>query len=510
MGSTEKKEKTKLSGIFADDKFMLSNKNRAFFYIALSALSFAFCLLFFYCTSPLSTYCGADSGFFFSVGQGMTKGFLPYRDYFDMKGPYLFLIEYIGQLISYGRWGIFLVEWLNLSIVYILISRIFENCGTKNLLAIILMFAPVVWFSVPFMGGGNLTEEYSLIPLFLCLLLYMKYCKSGSEEHNVFYGAVYGFCFGFIALIRVTNAALICAIVLCVTVDLIKNGKWKNLFANGGMFILGVAAAFAPMLVYYQSKGLLSEMLHDVFVFGFGYSSEKSFAQHIIETVKTPNRSLLAPVPVAAVLLDKNRDYKKVLFALAGSFGTILAISMGNNYFHYYTLIIPMIVFTEVIIVEDILKSDSRVSVKSIVLIILAVSMLAQWGRFSLIAHHANLFGIQKDSYHFSQADDISSRIPEDELDSVYCYNILPVWYAYTDIVPYIKYCGWQNHYISLVPEIKEEIEEVFNTAPPCWLVLPEEKGKLPEFLEESLGNDYTEVYSNKEYRLFRCDRAKN
>lgn len=503
MEYTEKKKKSKLSGIFADDKFALSNKNRAFFYIALSALSFVFCLLFFYCTSPLSTYCGADSGFFFAVGQGMTKGFLPYRDYFDMKGPYLFLIEYLGQLISYGRWGIFLVEWLNLSIVYILISRIIENSGTKNILAAVLMFVPVVWFSVPFMGGGNLTEEYSLIPLFLCLLLYMKYCKSESEEHNIFYGAVYGFCFGFIALIRVTNAALICAIVLCVTVDLIKNGKWKNLFANGGMFILGVAAAFAPMLVYYQSKGLLSEMLNDVFVFGFRYSSEKGLVQHIIETVKTPARSLLAAVPVLTVLLDKNRNYKKVLFAVFGSLGTILAISMGNNYFHYYTLIIPMMVFTEVIIVEDILKSDNRVSVKSIVLVIFAVSMLAQWSRVNLIIHHANLFVVQQNSSHVSRSDDISSHIPEDELDSVYCYNILPVWYAYTDIVPCIKYCGWQNHYIRLVPEIREEIKEIFETEPPRWLVLPKEKGELPDFLAESLEKDYTFSYGNHEYSLY-------
>ncbi len=503
MEDTRKKRKLKLSGIFADDKFALSNKNRAFFYIALSALSFVFCLLFFYCTSPLSTYCGADSGFFLAVGQGMTKGFLPYRDYFDMKGPYLFFIEYLGQLISYGRWGIFLVEWLNLSIVYILISRIIENSGTKNILTAVLMFVPVVWFSVPFMGGGNLTEEYSLIPLFMCLLLYMKYCKSENEEHNIFYGAVYGFCFGFIALIRVTNAALICAIVLCVTVDLIKNGKWKNLFANGSMFILGVAAAFAPMLVYYQSKGLLSEMLNDVFIFGFRYSSEKGLVQHIIETVKTPARSLLAAVPVLTVLLDKNRDYKKVLFAVFGSLGTILAISMGNNYFHYYTLIIPMIVFTEVIIVEDILKSDNRVSIKSAVLVILAVSMLAQWGRFSLIVNHSDLFVLQKDSSHASRSLDISSRIPEDELDSVYCYDVLPVWYAYTDTVPYIKYCGWQSHYISLVPEIGEEIEEVFNTNPPRWLVLSKERGELADFLEESLKNDYKFIFSNEKYSLY-------
>ena len=62
-------------------------------------------------SSPLTpNFVGSDSAFFRLVGQGMTKGMLPYRDFFDMKGPYLFLIEYLAQLVSYGRLGIFIIE----------------------------------------------------------------------------------------------------------------------------------------------------------------------------------------------------------------------------------------------------------------------------------------------------------------------------------------------------------------------------------------------------------------
>ena len=42
-------------------------------------------------TTPLLRFeVGQDAAFFRLVGQGMAQGKLPYRDYFDMKGPYLF------------------------------------------------------------------------------------------------------------------------------------------------------------------------------------------------------------------------------------------------------------------------------------------------------------------------------------------------------------------------------------------------------------------------------------
>ena len=72
------------------------------FYIALSILTFVFLAVFSYYTSPITT-CdnGADAAFFRLVGQGMTQGYLPYRDFFDMKGPFLFFIEYIGPIWLY-------------------------------------------------------------------------------------------------------------------------------------------------------------------------------------------------------------------------------------------------------------------------------------------------------------------------------------------------------------------------------------------------------------------------
>ncbi len=103
------------------------------FILILAASVFAFLTMYSYYTTPFSQ-CdnGYDSAFFLLVGQGMTKGLLPYRDFFDMKGPYLFFIEYLGQLVSYGRLGIFLVQWANLLIVCLIACKLFGRSWKKR------------------------------------------------------------------------------------------------------------------------------------------------------------------------------------------------------------------------------------------------------------------------------------------------------------------------------------------------------------------------------------------
>ena len=43
-----------------------------------------------------------DSAAFVFIGKQMLKGKVPYLDYFDHKGPLLYLIEYAGLMISRG------------------------------------------------------------------------------------------------------------------------------------------------------------------------------------------------------------------------------------------------------------------------------------------------------------------------------------------------------------------------------------------------------------------------
>jgi len=56
-----------------------------------------------------------DGGFFLYAGQQIVDGKLPYRDFWDSKGPGIFYINALGLFLGDGsRWGVWLVDMFDL------------------------------------------------------------------------------------------------------------------------------------------------------------------------------------------------------------------------------------------------------------------------------------------------------------------------------------------------------------------------------------------------------------
>ena len=57
-----------------------------------------------------------DTNIYFTIGRGMTRGLMPYRDLFDHKGPLLFMLYALGAAISDTSFvGVFILEALSLA-----------------------------------------------------------------------------------------------------------------------------------------------------------------------------------------------------------------------------------------------------------------------------------------------------------------------------------------------------------------------------------------------------------
>ena len=102
---------------------MRERATRIITYIALAVVAALFLLAFSLWTSPIhDNWYGCDASFFTLVGRGMLEGRVPYRDYYDLKGPYFFFIQALGQLISKGHLGIFILQtaalFLSLALIY--------------------------------------------------------------------------------------------------------------------------------------------------------------------------------------------------------------------------------------------------------------------------------------------------------------------------------------------------------------------------------------------------------
>ncbi len=504
---------------------------QALLYLALAA---AFTLLFSCYTSPvMREHFGGDSAFFTLMGKAMTCGRVPYRDCFDMKGPYLFLIEYAGQALCYGRAGIFALETLSLWLTLLFAGAIYRLCGVQKRGRRLLLL-PALFLIAATIQGGNLTEEYSLFPLCACLYLCLKYFAARAQAascppHPPLYAAAYGAAFGFLALVRINNAALLCAIVLSVLVCLMRAKLFKNLALNAAGFIAGAAVACAPALIYCKAHGILEEMLDQVFVFGFAYSAEVRFAQRL--SGYASRLPLLAALflPLMSLALRRSRDPGAWTLAVSGALATVVALGSGRAYIHYYMLAAPLFLWGLGMLFGGPGKAEKSISPRAarrtaaLLLVLISPFFLLACGRSALCALPQKTVEdklipalpapvasalSEHDFYPEEDIRDIASHIPAEDKDSVFGYGFDAWVYAYMDgVFPCNRYFSWQRHYIRLRPQIEGEIASFMLGTPPRWMLLPAADKPIPPLIRRRLDEDYTLVFQNGSYRLFQCSQ---
>ena len=120
-------------------------------------------------TSPLfrGAY-GYDSAFFSMMGRAILVGKVPYRDYFDIKGPAFFFLEAVGQLLHKDRMGIFLLQLIAISFVTFYLYRICK-LFLLNWGHIVLIFFAFYFIYFTCLWGGNSVEEFCLPLNMVCL-----------------------------------------------------------------------------------------------------------------------------------------------------------------------------------------------------------------------------------------------------------------------------------------------------------------------------------------------------
>ena len=121
-------------------------------------LAFVFSLIFYTCNTPLGAWIGSDNAMYLTMGTAMAKGYVPYSDIFDHKGPLLFLLQMIPQLFAdgYSTLAVFVQEVIFLWGCLLVLARMARRLGVKAV-AVQLVYLAVY---APLVDGGNLTEEY--------------------------------------------------------------------------------------------------------------------------------------------------------------------------------------------------------------------------------------------------------------------------------------------------------------------------------------------------------------
>lgn len=161
-------------------------------------------------SSPLyATNFWTDTNIYFTIGRGMTRGLMPYRDLFDHKGPLLFILYALGAAISDTSFiGVFALEALSLAAAVYAgwrTVRLFGE-GRLTLLAMPLLAAATCCCTA-FTQGGS-AEEFALPALAVGVYLTLAAMTRPEEKTR---GRMLGFgaAAGWVFLIKYTDIGLL-------------------------------------------------------------------------------------------------------------------------------------------------------------------------------------------------------------------------------------------------------------------------------------------------------------
>lgn len=285
---------------------------------------------------------GYDSSWYSMMGRAITHGMVPYRDYFDLKGPVFFFIEAIGQFFCHGRVGIFIIECIAASISGIFI---WKTCRLYIKAWQTWIIFPVTAFVAlsPF-WGGNTCEEYMLPFNYACIYLTLKYLKEEKYEEFFAPSLVFGISFAVMMLSKITTCAPMGAAAVTVVIVLLMKRKFRFLPGILGYFFLGFLMIFVPVCVYFVLNGAFSDFIYAAFVFAYkrGTDYYETFSweweSKIIICYTCFIASLIIPT-------RKSGEHYLRIFGILLSVITWAALHLGTPYDYYFLLTMPCFIY---------------------------------------------------------------------------------------------------------------------------------------------------------------------
>lgn len=483
------------------------------FFVINILISTAFLLIYSNGTSPLTEYFGKDSAFYMLVGKSMKNGMLPYRDLFEHKGPYFLLLQMFAQVISEGKVGTFILQVLNLFLCLVIIDKIFlvsKRIEYKHIFCIkfIFLFVLAVLFR-----EGNLTEEFSLPIILFSLYIFVCYLEEldSNSSLNTIYGFILGISFSVLSLIRITNTAFVCSVVLTITLILIKNKNYKNLFGNILAFVAGMIVGLIPALIYTIKTNIFFDTVNTVFVFAFKYATKTPLLQKITNLLKLKSFIyiiiIIYPIPLAMISKDKKTE--KCLLAYISGIVTFVATFVGRNYIHYYVLGLPNLLFAFYLIILDRDYFKEKLKNKCVICIIGLIFVIQSYYFANVtiknclqIADYS--ISEKKSNYYediYSEYFDLVKYIPDNEKDKVWGWGTNSRLYLQTDLYPCIKYFDYLYQYTAY-EDLRNDMINLLLEKKPLWIIASNSLA-IPDYLTPVFST-YCQYYSTDNYTLYK------
>lgn len=201
-----------------------------------------------------------DSNCFFTVGKSMLHGKVLYRDIYEQKGFYLYVLHALAYLISPTTFfGVYLLEIAAAFAFLVLAYKIAQlYVSDANVLYAVPVVAAIVYGAQAFCHGDS-AEELCLPLLTYALWVGLKAIRHGALPERKEYFLI-GVTSGIVLWIKYTMLGFYLGWYAVFAYVMLSQHQWERLLSSLKWIAVGVLAASLPVLFYFAGNQALKDL----------------------------------------------------------------------------------------------------------------------------------------------------------------------------------------------------------------------------------------------------------
>ncbi len=335
-----------------------------------------------------------DRDVFAYIGWLMHRGFVPYRDVWDHKGPLLYAVNWLGwALTPHTTVGIGILQLTVYAVSFWLLARIAARLAGDG------VFVVVAFAAIAFLAqtgeGGNMAETWAVLPIAITHAIVFE---SFASRWRFWFAPVLGFCIAATLLIRPNLAAE--PLLGAVFLTLLPQCRRPSVPAFTVLSVsLGCVAAILPI----WSAGALPDFIAAYWTYNAAYSRLTTLRQHFAGLMQLlfvmRTAALFYAGAIGWVLLCRSARHRNELRAwLPDGYRLFLLLALpaevacaalsGRPFYHYLVPLFPVLSILSVIALSCLmhLLRPAGTSLRLTVLVIGGLVAVLQLRKYILFA----------------------------------------------------------------------------------------------------------------------------
>lgn len=320
-------------------------------------LVFAYALLvaaavLFFCSKssfgyPINDW--SDANIYFTIGKGMVRGQVVYRDLYDHKGPLLYALHALCALISFRDFtGVYLMEICFAALFLTGSHKLMTLYGARRSAWLALPVLALLVYASPSFAQGDSAEELCLPLVVWSLYSILRHFGRGGGRMPARELLWQGVLAGCVFWIKFTISGLHAGLFLALLIYLAVQHDWRGLWSSIGWLVAGFALSCLPWVIYFGANGAISDWL-GVYLYDnlFLYSTAEA-APGLVQRIKTmllcgwewlrDNPSCSLPLVGGLVWFGWKRPRHEGLAVWLAALVGALGVFVGGKSYPYYGL----------------------------------------------------------------------------------------------------------------------------------------------------------------------------